>query len=256
MQDPHYFFSIEHEGLAVELWFNDILLDSDPEGKFKNRQFLNNLFILDGENTLKLKISLPGTPPRKPESFNLKAGFHIVQEESEELPDPIAELKFPGNNVPSFPAEIQTTFTVQSPFGKWLWEDAQEIDVDDPQTTSATVSLISSLHKALISQDLDKVTDILSSKASETARAYYIPSDDRLSDQRQFFQEIFNDSQFNMEPFKPESLRFTPMANNRLLFIEQKDGSSALESTELSEGYCFCLPVCLCKIDNEYIIIR
>ncbi|KMQ49646.1 hypothetical protein CHISP_3430 [Chitinispirillum alkaliphilum] len=257
MSNPFYYFSIGHEGLAIEIWFNDVLLDTDPDGAFRDRQFLNNLYVLDGENSLKVKVGLPGQPPRKPESLDLKVGLHEVFSEEDSLPEPIAEITFPGTDIPSFPAVLDTTVQINSPFGKWSWEQGEVIDIEDPQTIPSVMNLLGKLHQTLSSRDIDTITNIMDVKARDMASAYFMPVEERLEGQRDFYREVFDDPQFEMEPLQSfDNLRFVPMAHGRLLLIEQKNGNSALESKELSEGYCFCLPVILAKFGNELKVVR
>ncbi|MDG5814620.1 hypothetical protein QA601_06005 [Chitinispirillales bacterium ANBcel5] len=253
--EPIYFFSINHEGLAVEVWFNDVRIDSDPDGYFQNRRFANNLFVINGENRLRITIDLP-KEQNKPENLNLTAGFHVVLEDVLELPEPIAELNFSGEDGSSFPAEIETSFEILSPFEEWLWETAREININDPKIVEGSVSVLSSLHDAMSSRDITKVMDLLSVRTREMSHAYYSCEEEAIVDQRTLFQDLFNDPQFNLEPLEPENLRFIPMANNRMIYIEQKDGSSALETKELSEGFIFSLPIYLCKIGEEFIVVR
>jgi len=259
MANSFYLFTINHEGLGIELWFNDILLDMDKEGVFKNRKFPNNLYVIDKENTLKAKITLPGQPPKMPDNLDLKICLYEIEQQmlgDETLPEPVAELLFPGTEAPSFPAEIETTFNINSPFPRWQWQDAEVVDNSDPAVIQDCFSVISDLHQALSAKDFTTVSNMLSLKTQEMANAYYIPIDERIADQENFFNEIFSDSQFEMEAFNNGNLTIIPMAQNRLFLVQQNDGNAAIESKELSEGYCFTLPIYVSKIDGVWKIVR
>ena len=259
MANNLYLFTTEHEGLATELWFNGILLDEDPEGVFRDRKFPNNLYVIDGENTLKLKISLPGHPPRMPDSPKLSARLYEMGQESTDLtqlPEPIAELNFPGEEAPTFPAELETTVSIQSPFPRWSWQDAEPMDVSDGATVRECLDLVERLHKALTAKDLQTVMDLVSTKTEETAQAYYIPMNERISDQQTFFEEIFADAQFAMEPYDAQNMELVPMADDKLILVRQSNGSAALESKELIEGFCFTLPIYVSKVNGEIRIVR
>ena len=259
MADRFYLFAIGHEGLATELWFNGVLLDQDPNGSFKNRKFPNNLYVVEGENTLKLKIGLAGQPPRMPETPELKARLYEIPPEelnANQLPEPLAELTFPGAEAPTFPAELETTVKIQSPFPRWSWQDAEPMDVSDGATVRECLDLVERLHKALTAKDLQTVMDLVSTKTEETAQAYYIPMNERISDQQTFFEEIFADAQFAMEPYDAQNMELVPMADDKLILVRQSNGSAALESKELIEGFCFTLPIYVSKVNGEIRIVR
>lgn len=259
MADKFYLFTIGHEGLATELWFNGVLLDQDPDGVFKNRKFPNNLFVIDGDNSLKLKIRLAGQPPRMPESPELKARLYEIPPEdlnATQLPEPLAELSFPGAEAPTFPAELDATFNIQSPFPRWAWQDAESLDVGDAATIRACLDPVSRLHQALGAKDLQTIMDLVSIKTEETAQAYYIPLNERLSDQQTFFEEIFADAQFAMEPYDAGNMELVPMADDKLILVRQSNGDAALESKELTEGFCFTLPIYVSKVNGEIRIVR
>ena len=59
-----------------------------------------------------------------------------------------------------------------------------------------------------------------------------------------------------MEPLKTDDLELVAMGENRVFLLRHQDGAPALESKELSEGYCFTLPVYFSKINVEWKIVR
>jgi hypothetical protein len=258
MQSKLYRFTIVHHGFSLVLRLNDVIIDTDPKGVFRNRKFVNNQYILNGKNTLSLEIGLAGEPPALPKDLALQCMVHELSEadlQNNSEPQPLLLLEFPGNEIPSFPAKISGEFSVVSPFGRWQWEDAEVLEVS-PEVTAELMDRVTKLHAALSSKDLATVRGMVDIKTREMAAAFYIDPAQRLTDQDTFFREIFNDSQFAMEPLAIDNLEIIPMAHNRLFLIQRKGGEPALESTELSEGYHFSLPVTAAKIAGKWRVVR
>ncbi len=259
MAQKYYRFSIVHHGFSIELRVNDVVIDSDPAGMFRNRAFINNLFIVNGKNTVTLSISLAGDPPQMPADLTLSCMVHELTEDQldgKNLPPPLALLEFPGKEVPSFPATLTAEFDVDSPFDRWFWEDAERVDEVMPDDVVACADVAKSLHGALEQKDLQKLLPHLEIKTKEIAHAFYIDPTQRAQDQQEFFKEVFNDPQFGMEPLNTEDLEIVPMGNNRVFLLRKSDGAIALESKELSAGYCFSLPIYLSKANGEWRVIR
>jgi hypothetical protein len=259
MTDKYYRFSITHHGFGIELRVNDVIIDTDPTGTFRNRSFVNNQFIVDGKNALKLTLGLAGNPPQMPRDLTLTCMVHELTEDQlggQNLPAPLTSLEFPGSQPPSFPAVLTAAFDVKSPFGRWAWQNAENIQEITPDEVVACANVLKKVHAALSEKDLTTLLPMLELKTAEMARAFYVPSPERAQDQEQFFKEVFNDSQFAMEPLKTDDLELVAMGENRLFLLRHQGGTPALESKELSEGYCFTLPVYLSKIHNEWKIVR
>jgi hypothetical protein len=259
MPDKYYRFSVTHHGFSIELRVNDVIIDTDPTGTFRNRSFVNNQFIVDGKNTLKLTLGLAGDPPQMPQDLTLASMVHELsadQLDGKNLPAPLAALEFPGSEPPAFPTELSASFDVKSPFGRWVWEDAERIQEITADEVFSCGNLLKKVHDALSQKNLKALLPMLQLKTTEMARAFYVAEQERRQDQEQFFKEVFNDSQFAMEPLKTDDLELVAMGENRVFLLRHQGGAPALESKELSEGYCFTLPVYLSKINGEWKIVR
>jgi hypothetical protein len=214
---------------------------------------------VDGTNTLKLTLGLAGSPPQMPKDLTLVSMVHELAPDQlggQNLPAPVASVEFPGSLPPSFPATLTASFDVKSPFGRWAWQDAQRIQETTPDEIFACASVLKKVHAALSQKDLPGLLPMLELKTAEMARAFYVAEEERRQDQEQFFQGVFNDSQFAMEPLKTDDLELVAMGENRVFLLQHQGGAPALESKELSEGYCFTLPVYLSKINGEWKIVR
>ncbi len=259
MPDTYYRFSLAHHGFSIELRLNDVVIDTDPAGTFRNRSFVNNQFILDGKNTVKLTLGLAGSPPKLPQDLTLACMVHELtadQLAGPNFPEPLVLLRFPGSEVPSFPASLSGSFEIKSPFGRWAWQEGERVDNLTPADLLSCADLLGKIYGALSNGSFSALLPLLSIKTSEMARAFYVSVQDRSLDQQQFFRQIFDDSQFAMEPFKADDLEMVPMGKNRLFLVRHADGKPALESKELSEGYCFTLPIIVSKLGGEWTVVR
>ena len=254
--DPKYYrFTLVHHGYSLVIRLNDVVIDTDPQGVFRNRNFINNQYVIDGKNTLTIEIGLAGDIPK---DLTLQCTVQELTEtdiQNNATPKPVLTLEFPGKQVPSFPAQISGEFKVESPFGRWQWEDAETLDMS-PDIAEDLKDVLAKLHQALSSKDLAAVRKSVEIKTQEMARAFYVDPAERLKDQEKFFNDIFSDSQFDMEPLKTDDLDIVPMALNRLFLVRHQGGGVALESKELSEGYNFSLPVIAAKISGKWSIVR
>jgi hypothetical protein len=258
MTPRFYRFTIIHHGYSLVLRLNDAIIDTDPRGAFKNRSSMCNQYIIDGRNTLSLDISLAGEPPAMPKDLALKYMIHELTESdlaSNNTPEPLLSLEFPGKEVPSFPARIEGGFDVASPFGKWEWESADRPEMT-PENAAEITGLLEKLHQALADKNLDAVVDIVKIKTLDLARSFYIDTNERLADQKNFFTRIFSDSQFAMPQLKTDDIEIIPMADSRLFMVQHASGGAAIESAELSEGYCFSLPVIVSRISGKWQVVR
>jgi hypothetical protein len=259
MPDKFYRFSLTHHGFSLELRVNDIIIDADPDGIFRNRSFVNNQYIIDGVNKVQLRIGLAGNPPQIPKDLTLACSVYECTADQlggNNLPQPLVLLTFPGKDVPSFPAALNGSFESKSPFGRWAWQDAERVEAVTPDDLLSCAALVKKLHAALSQRSLPTLLPMLSIKTAEMARAFYVPPEERRQDQEQFFRQVFGDSRFAMEPLKTDDLEVVPMGENRVFLIRHLDGKPTLESKELSEGYCFTLPVITSKISGEWKVVR
>ncbi len=259
MTQKFYRFTLAHHGFSLELRVNDVIIDADPEGIFRNRSFVNNQFIIDGVNKVQLHIGLAGNPPQIPKDLTLTCSVYECTADQlgkDNLPAPLVQLTFPGKEVPSFPAALTGSFETKSPFGRWAWQDAERIDPVTPDDVLLCASLVKKTHTALTQKSLQTLLPLLSIKTAEMALAFYVPPEERRKDQEQFFQQVFGDSQFAMERFETDDLEIVPMGENRVFLVRHLGGIPALESKELSEGYCFTLPIIASKIGGEWKVVR
>jgi hypothetical protein len=259
MADQYLYFKLKHHGFAITLRLNDIVIDADPDGLFKTRNFINNQFAIAGENILELEIGLAGTPPQIPKELALECAVYLAtdaQIKAESFSQPLALLEFPGSQPPQFPAKITAVFTLADLFGRWAWQDGEIIDQITPDVLAEITSVITNVHDVLVKKDIRQIQTLMTMKAQEMARAYSIPLTDRIADQTAFFQELFADSSFAMEDLKLPDMQVIPMAHNRIFLCKGADDLDVIESKELSAGYNFSLPIYLSKINGKWEIVR
>jgi len=258
MPDSYFQFRVTHQGFATRLFLNDILIDSDPDGVFKKRNLLCNQFVTDGVNRVRMEISIPN-PPDLPKEMKLTIALYQLTDQqisSNQLPEPLLQLEFPGKTSPSFPASLEGEVAIASGLGRWEWEDSDTIESIEKEDVAAISTLLKKLHIALSDKNLPAIQSLMELKTREMALAYHIPLATRVSDQEEFFKGIFNDTQFTMNPLSLDQLQIDPMAGNRFFVLERKDGKGLLESAELTEGYSFSLPVSVSRINGIWTIVR
>ncbi|MBN1980015.1 MAG: hypothetical protein JW795_00680 [Chitinivibrionales bacterium] len=261
MIEKYYQFTCEANGYGLKLWLNDIIIAHEGRGCVRQRKYLANQYIIDGRNSVRLQIY-----PVKNCHKNQCSTVGSVKIRLDEIPvttfseslnaTRIASVEYTEQNQVVYPIEFETDFSICSPFGRWVWQDAEQIEEFYGQNATLLHDFLHTLHAYFSAKNIDGVQHCIEIKNKEMARAFYVPFESRWADQEEYFYELFNDTQFSMEPLDTAKLAVEPMACGRLFSVTNTNGTAALESKQLSRGCCFSMPLILSKIDGALKIVR
>lgn len=252
----NYYLLFSQKDSCTEIWLNNILINRNIQINIENKKLFLNPYIIDGKNTLTIKILSISS-----QHFTIKGTlceYSTQTSEKSAVPSTsvLTSLNYSFAKLPHTPFDIHREFTLKSPFGKWVWELGDDLNINGDTNLSIFYDFLTMLHQACSLKDIKQIDSLIKVKNEEYARASYLPYEYRHTHQIKFFEEIFSDSQFAMEPLKLEHTIIHSMANNRLFAINSLNGKSPIESKLLSLGHYFYFPLIVSRIQNHLVIVR
>jgi hypothetical protein len=253
----HIYLDINNHKVAYSVSINNVELITNRFHQVPSKQLSINQWVYPGTNTFRVNISINPKwfEELKDQSFDMEILEYtgIRPDFSKNI---IRKIEWHyEEDVTRFPVNFTGTIDLDVPYGDWLWRKAQLLDEETIKMDSLK-EYIQNLHRMLKNKDYDSLAPLLSNKASELASAYYIPLEERLSDQKSFFtDELFTDSKWDMQPLDFERMRLISQAEGRIIEIFDKTGKNFLQSAPLEDA-TFSLPLRLCYYEGKWILCR
>lgn len=253
---------------TAELYLNDIPLKRlNPS----EQQFISipaHQFLVPGTNILELVVN-PGLTPSLARIGNVELPVTGIVAEARVMRyvegmytgDPAAEklaevVWRPGiTERERFPKIVRVQFDCGAAFGRWAWQDAQEIDLK--RDMPAIAELVRMVHEAFRTGVAAPVLERGALRLSEGAHAYPVRSIESLrTRQAAYFERNVKQEGWAVEPLDPPQADYRLCAGGRMVEIIDKNWQPTIRSKPVKSGDVFPFPMFLSKINRKFVIIR
>jgi hypothetical protein len=252
------FYSVEFNSfkIAYAVKINDIMIETNQRHNLPRRSIKANQWMYTGKNTF--EITLYVNPHFEMDLEEQNFLFKIVEHYGDNPSEPPKEMvmvEWKYTQGTKFPVVINDEFTLDIPFGNWVWLDANVVSEETLDKNSLNTFLLS-MQKHLADKNFQELEPLLKTKATELSKAYYLDINERFRDQHSFFtEELFGNPTWGVLPIDFDSLFFRFHAENRLVEVLNKEGKSPIRSCSL-DGYTFSIQLFLCYKNNQWILCR
>lgn len=255
--EKHIYLEINNFLVAFSVSVNDINLVTSRFHQAPSKQLSINQWVFSGENTLKINIAIN---PKFTEELTEQSFDIEIIEYAGTKPDYAKKIlkriewKYVKDET-IFPVNIIDTFQIDVPYGDWIWRNASPLN-EETIDTESLISYIQNIHHILDSKDYSALEQLLEVKTTELAKAYYIPINQRLKDQKSFFtDDLFSDPNWGMQPIDITQMQLIFHAGGRMVEVLSKKGKPFLQAKP-GEDSTFGLPLRLCLLDGKWVLCR
>ena len=257
MNVPWYTLEIESHFTAFSVDIGGITLATDRSMPACDERIPINQWIFTGSNLVEARLWVQPTWEELPAEMDFQLRICRYTPGSD-IPEILTEekwVKVDDDQEVSFPVRLKTDFQVDWIFPAWGWADS-DVFAEESGLDPSLKSFLKSVHTAMEKKDADGIAALYRVKAVEMAKAFGVPIEERLSDQRKFFAGIFSNPGFAMKPFVETSLVTRIHAHGRLLEITDPLGEPAVSTEALDGDAAFGLELFVCRKNGAWLICR
>lgn len=254
---PWYTLEIASHFAAWSVMVDGIVQSTDRNLPSADERFPINAWIATGTNSLEAVVWVPPGKSQRPPKMDFTVRV-CRYEPGSRTPVVLAERSWalPADGAAQeFPVHLAAEFQVTTALPPWTWADADALPADF-EPDADLLAFLHGARQALARRDLDAVAGLGRIKAVEMAAAFGVPQQERLADQRKFFQELFADPKFAMKPLDEKGLRLHRHAGGRLWEVTNGLGDPAVATVPLQDGSSFGLNMYVCRKRGEWLMCR
>jgi hypothetical protein len=249
------------QGMRARVSLNGAPVFDDYTGARKTLQTKANAYVIEGSNELKVQLALAWDPEERPPdapqpSFRVRL---IVGEHGRE-PGPEAvklDYTWDPTTAPIQAALLRTvvehTFTPPETYGRWLWQDADVVALDDTQRR-AIGALVLQIHAAFAARDREWIRAALQVKSSEVARALGVPPEEYSAGFAQYLESLFASDRWALEPIDRDALLYRSHANGRLVSVSDTLDGPPIRGTDGERPFVF--PMIVSRLQGQWWVVR
>lgn len=270
-QKKIYVLEFQVENCDAELYFNDIpiILRGPDHGRFFKAPA--NHYLIDGVNEMAIIIN-PGETP----GIAISGSFQERRRASAEGAFSIAKLMvYPygaiaggpsgqeimrvewiadDNREYAFPAVIAVQQDLGTAFGKWEWEDLDQIELND-SAKAEIADFLDALRISLEAGNPEPFIETSRPRLESAERAYGLRPGERADLIREVTKMDASKSWWGMEPLDTEQFDFRMAAKGRLVECIGKDWKPVLKEKPDPEGGVSTYSMFLGKSNGTWHII-
>ena len=238
---------IECSDLQVEVLINDLPVFIQNGGQ-RTKNTLINHWLRDDHNRIEIRLNPVGElNPNIANSYleltlseNDRRFYAFSWKPSEEEPLPVATRR---------------GFNSNTNFGEWIWQNSEQLELNEA-TINEINRFLQRIYESLNSANIGETLNLFRIKAEEQAIAFGIPTDERLFQQRSFFEQWFSEIGWGMEKINFDLLSYRLCADGRVVFVSYKNSSDVLQSKPVGDGEMVSFPLFISKLEGRWIIVR
>lgn len=267
-----YVFECEVDNCAAEFYFNDIplTLRGKKIGRFYNGQ--SNQYVVEGENEIAAVIN-PGPTPSQAitgENGERRAAAARDARVFARLalypfgavaggPDgkELLSLEWTASKDEPivFPRVVSASADIGYTGGRWLWQDAPRVELDDANLEDIE-AFLRALHISLMAGSPDVLIETSQIRIAETEYAYQLTPGEKESLIRRVTAVDSQQPWWGMQPLIPELFDFRLCGRGRLVECIGKDWAPLLKENPDDEGGQGMYSMIVAMIDDEWTIVR
>ena len=278
----YFGIDIDLHNVAVDVRVNDIPTYFDEEkGQLTIEKPVPG-YIIDGSNSLSLKVFLPYDGDDRMNEF-LEGAYAQITLFQQDLNNPSnkkelllsSTIKINGNQViakiedhrsnekfnPDISlsrnneAYVEVSTLISSPFPRWVWQDGQIIQ-NTKENYDSLLAVYKDVHTAMKTKDLKKLKHLYSARAEETAIAFGLADEDS-GQMKLSTGEDMNDPNLVLYDFHTDDVELEVVGNGKLARIRDYDDTQPIfyyqTNADLLHFHKFMFYL---NNDNQWIMIR
>jgi hypothetical protein len=251
----YYALVYKRSNLNASIDLNDVSVSRPSKDGFASGQMNANLWIMPGENTIKVKIT---DLSKGKSSFGPKIEVRLFLAQEGQMPDEgkkIAELIIAEseNEKLTLPLEKEIKFTPEFVPPSDLWTSAEKTELTDADKKEVQ-EIIKQTHKAINTANKDEVLKLMEFKERDMAKAYYIDPEESLKSNTKMMTSFFKEIKGKLDPIS-KKLDYKFVANGLVLVVTEPNGKDPIHAKS-KDGGVFSFPISVSKIGGKWILVR
>ena len=253
---PFYYVETANSKTAVAVYVNDVLVHTDRLARNSQKRTSINQWIHGGTNRLKVNITVPPLLDEVPDDLN--ASFRVVEyirtgEDLQQKECTAVSWKYDAEK--TMPVIETAPFERGIDVDSWYWYDADQFN-EATLPLGEIKHVVNEFYTVLDGKDMDALENLLEIKSREMAIAFGIPLEERFSDQRKFFENLFSKSDWGMQPPDLDGFFIYYHAEGRLIEVIDRAASPILHSKPLGGDSKFMLSLYLAHKNGKWVLCR
>ncbi|HMV44784.1 MAG TPA: hypothetical protein PK079_04970 [Leptospiraceae bacterium] len=253
-QEGYYSLSYKMNSVVAYVELNGIKqTESGKEGFLSGVSTGLNLWIMPGENTLKIKLTKP-QKGKNQDNPQIKVAIRLgTAGQSTEEGKEIVSFEAPESEDSKieFPLEKEVKFTPELIPPSSLWEKVEPTNLDSTSKKEIT-ELVQALHKAANTANVKDFFKLIEFKMQDMSKAMYSNPEENKNDKA--LKEFLKTIKGKLKKLPPK-LSFHPVANGKLIFVTDSNGNDPIQSKPSQDGE-FNISVYVGKIDGKWTLVR
>ena len=253
---------------TAELYVNGIPLRRNvwPEKPFVSIPV--HQYLVPGDNRLELLVEPGETPARAREAAVMArkpgaaAAARLVRYEEGDFTDAengeiLAEIGWEGQADADevFAKSLGTTVALGSRSGRWSFQDAPPLTLDDA-TQAEIWHVLATIAQAFERGDPGPVLSLLEVRFAEGIRAYPVNDEATLAKElTAYVHEVANEG-WKVRPLNPEAFSFRLCAGDRLVELVDEDWMPSLRFFAPDDEEAYGYSLMLARIDGRLVVVR
>ncbi len=257
-EEGYYSLSYNLNSIVASIELNGIMQTEPSNEGFKSGVATGlNIWVMPGENTLKIKLLKPYAKGKNPSDPKIKVYIRFGQagqtsDEGKEIVSFVAP-EVEGDNI-TFPFEKEIKFTPAIIPPSELWTKAEKVELDDP-SKKEIAGIIQALYKASNSGNKKDFLKLNEFKLNDIPKSMYAnQKEDKARDQKSI-GEFLKLIKGKMEKI-PTKLTFVPVANGNIIYVTDAKGDDIIKTKGNQDDGAFKTPVYVAKIDGKWTLVR
>jgi hypothetical protein len=257
------------DGCRAELWLNDIPLQLLAPDQSHNVSIPAHLYLLDGINTLEIVV-YPGPTPSEARNGPIDVspvspkGSATARLAAYNPGDFTGDAKAPvlievtwkaAEAEPGpYPRAVRTSRNLGAMFGRWDWEAAERLTLDEA-TTDEVAYVLETLRTSLAAGDPEPLFRLATLKFRDAATAF--PARPLAALAEQFRAVVARDASsanWSFPPLDRQNFDFRLAAEGRLIECVNRDWRPTLRSAPLADSYPKYYAMLLCRLQGRWQI--
>jgi hypothetical protein len=277
MTQPVYYLDVSIHGYDAEVLVNGAPVVSCGK-EFPFRAFPTvSEWIVEGDNEVAIAISDAGFRETKrvdpsgtevlsgpkPAGENERARVLLCRGELGDVPD-LAEQDIvcavelvppPAGEPLLVPARVANRGAISPAFGRWAWQDAAVLVLDDA-LLAELLALAQSICTGLEQRDVAPMASLMATKFAEIAPCYGMKAEDAAAAMRNAMNGFVSHVDWAVAPVERDALDARLCCDGRIVELRNADGQPLVRQRGSCEGETWSLPMFVARIGGALQIVR
>jgi hypothetical protein len=260
------------EGCTAELFLNGVPLTrlENRPGRVPIENVAAESFIVPGTNRLEIVVE-PGASPSTARSEYKELAFRPMQATGRlirfedgaagtaDSGDVLGETSFAWIGAPpskqAFPLDTSTQIELGPAHGRWAWQDAPVLVLDDALVGEAR-DVLDDVRRALRAFDADRLWKLAELQLKDVQRAYAAVREAHLRSELATLLDHARKAADPLLPSDPADHDFRLVGGGRLLQLVDRDYTPSVKLRDPGDGSTTGYPLMLARIDGKLRIVR